>query len=145
MNNQHTVECRINFGVFNMTHSHIHFYSFEMCVFARVLFIFHSRWFCHFDDDNYVNIPKLVELLSNYSPTLDWYLGKPSIASPLEIYVDNVSRPKKRIHVWYRVSYEIEQFQMNKQIKSTKFWFASDDLSVSDFFIFHAEWRKANT
>lgn len=38
-----------------------------------------------------MNIPKLVELLSNYSPTLDWYLGKPSIASPLEIYVDNVS------------------------------------------------------
>lgn len=53
--------------------------------------IFRSRWFCHFDDDNYVNIPKLVELLSNYSPTMDWYLGKPSIASPLEIYVDNVS------------------------------------------------------
>lgn len=59
-----------------------------MCVFCV---IFHSRWFCHFDDDNYVNIPKLVELLSNYSPTQDWYLGKPSIASPLEIYVDNVS------------------------------------------------------
>ncbi|XP_031620624.1 fringe glycosyltransferase [Contarinia nasturtii] len=58
-----------------------------------------KKWFCHFDDDNYVNIPKLVELLSNYSPTLDWYLGKPSIASPLEIYVDNNDdkQPHKKI------------------------------------------------
>lgn len=60
-----------------------------MLIFFFLLFNF--RWFCHFDDDNYVNIPKLVELLNNYSPTRDWYLGKPSIASPLEIYVDNVS------------------------------------------------------
>lgn len=53
--------------------------------------LFICRWFCHFDDDNYVNIPKLVELLNSYNPDGDWYLGKPSIASPLEIYDDIVS------------------------------------------------------
>lgn len=54
-----------------------------------LLFIF--RWFCHFDDDNYVNVPRLVKLLDEYSPTVDWYLGKPSISSPLEIHLDSVS------------------------------------------------------
>lgn len=57
------------------------------------VFVFFSdfRWFCHFDDDNYVNVHKLVDLLKDYSPSVDWYLGKPSIASPLEIFIDNVS------------------------------------------------------
>lgn len=43
------------------------------------------RWFCHFDDDNYVNVPRLVAMLGNYSSQQDWYLGKPSIRAPLEI------------------------------------------------------------
>lgn len=43
------------------------------------------RWFCHFDDDNYVNVPRLVRFLGDYSPREDWYLGKPSIQAPLEI------------------------------------------------------------
>lgn len=44
-----------------------------------------QKWFCHFDDDNYVNIPKLVDLLQLYNPLEDWYLGKPSIMKPLKI------------------------------------------------------------
>lgn len=43
------------------------------------------RWFCHFDDDNYVNVPRLLKLLDNYNPREDWYLGRPSIPAPLEI------------------------------------------------------------
>lgn len=43
------------------------------------------RWMCHFDDDTYVNIPVLVELLQNYKHTEDWYLGKPSLKYPIEI------------------------------------------------------------
>lgn len=57
-----------------------------MCVSLSI-----SRWFCHFDDDNYVNVPRLVKLLDEYSPSVDWYLGKPSISSPLEIHLDSVS------------------------------------------------------
>lgn len=57
------------------------------CWMASNNFNFHVcfRWFCHFDDDNYVNIPRLLEILSNYNPQKDWYLGKPSIRTPLEI------------------------------------------------------------
>ena len=43
------------------------------------------RWFCHFDDDNYVNVPTLVQKLSQFDARQDWYLGKPSLPEPLEI------------------------------------------------------------
>jgi len=58
----------------------------------RQLFDVFCRWFCHFDDDNYVNIPKLLSTLGKYSPQEDWYLGKPSIRTPLEI----LDREKKK-------------------------------------------------
>ena len=47
--------------------------------------IFSFRWFCHFDDDNYVNVPGLVKKLQQFDYDQDWYLGKPSIPEPLEI------------------------------------------------------------
>lgn len=50
-----------------------------------MLLYFCYRWFCHFDDDNYVNVPQLIRTLSNYAWQDDWYLGKPSIKAPLEI------------------------------------------------------------
>ncbi|XP_037044532.1 fringe glycosyltransferase-like [Bradysia coprophila] len=62
-----------------------------------------KKWFCHFDDDNYVNVPRLVSLLNEYSPTMEWYLGKPSVASPLEIHLEykkrKVSEP--RVKFWF--------------------------------------------
>lgn len=51
----------------------------------------HNRFWCHFDDDNYVNIPTLVKLLNEYHASHDWYLGKPSISSPIEISLNAVS------------------------------------------------------
>ena len=49
-------------------------------------------WFCHVDDDNYLNIPSLVKLLSMYSGSEEeLYIGKASIASPLEIAELNTS------------------------------------------------------
>ncbi|ETN63065.1 hypothetical protein AND_005235 [Anopheles darlingi] len=53
-----------------------------------------EQWWCHFDDDNYVNVPRLVRMLDDYSPTQDWYLGKPSISSPLEIFLDSTTQPR---------------------------------------------------
>jgi hypothetical protein len=43
------------------------------------------RWFCHVDDDTYVNVPELSRLLRKYNHTEDWYLGKPSLKHPLEM------------------------------------------------------------
>ncbi|KAG7222557.1 hypothetical protein INR49_016154 [Caranx melampygus] len=43
-----------------------------------------KKWFCHFDDDNYVNVGALLKLLSQYSHTQDAYLGRPSLERPIE-------------------------------------------------------------
>ena len=44
-----------------------------------------ARWFCHFDDDNYVNVPALVSTLQNLNPGEDVYLGKPSLIREMEV------------------------------------------------------------
>ncbi|KOB72460.1 Fringe, partial [Operophtera brumata] len=41
-----------------------------------------KKWFCHFDDDNYVNVPRLVSVLQKYNNQGDWYLGRTSIYKP---------------------------------------------------------------
>jgi fringe protein len=46
---------------------------------------FYFRWFCHFDDDQYVNVPGLLRKLADFPADQPWYLGKNSIDRPLEI------------------------------------------------------------
>ncbi|NXQ88632.1 MFNG acetylglucosaminyltransferase, partial [Nyctibius grandis] len=60
-------------------------------------------WFCHLDDDNYLNPRALLKLLSSYSATWDIYLGKPSLNRPI------------------RASETLP----NNQTKSVRFWFAT--------------------
>ncbi|KAK0178932.1 hypothetical protein PV327_007771 [Microctonus hyperodae] len=62
-----------------------------------------KKWFCHFDDDNYVNVPRLLKLLDNYNPREDWYLGRPSIPAPLEIMRQHSAESSKRSKVkfWF--------------------------------------------
>lgn len=43
-----------------------------------------KKWFCHVDDDNYVILPSLLQLLSSYHPSQDVYLGRPSLDHPIE-------------------------------------------------------------
>ncbi|EDV95819.1 GH15563 [Drosophila grimshawi] len=82
-----------------------HFRKALCCKMSAELDIFlesGKKWFCHFDDDNYVNVPRLVKLLDEYSPSVDWYLGKPSISSPLEIHLDNKNTTtNKKITFWF--------------------------------------------
>lgn len=52
-----------------------------------------SKWWCHWDDDNYVNIDKLLKFLSNYDWRKPWYIGRASLNHKLKInykgrYVD---------------------------------------------------------
>ncbi len=37
------------------------------------------RWFCHFDDDVYVNVPTLMAMLHRYNSTDSLYLGRWSV------------------------------------------------------------------
>lgn len=41
------------------------------------------RWFCHVDDDNYVNARALLKLLRAFPQTLDVYVGRPSLNRPI--------------------------------------------------------------
>lgn len=45
------------------------------------------RWWCHFDDDNYVNIDLLLDILSKYDWRKDFYLGKPSVIDESEVTI----------------------------------------------------------
>ncbi|KAF7691078.1 beta-1,3-N-acetylglucosaminyltransferase lunatic fringe [Silurus meridionalis] len=60
-----------------------------------------KKWFCHVDDDNYVNVRTLVKLLSQYPHTQDLYIGKPSLDRPIEATErlgDNKMRP---VNFWF--------------------------------------------
>uniref|UniRef100_A0A8C5Q4F6 O-fucosylpeptide 3-beta-N-acetylglucosaminyltransferase n=1 Tax=Leptobrachium leishanense TaxID=445787 RepID=A0A8C5Q4F6_9ANUR len=43
-----------------------------------------KKWFCHVDDDNYVNVNALLGLLSSFSHSTDVYVGRPSLDHPVE-------------------------------------------------------------
>ncbi|TRY69066.1 hypothetical protein TCAL_11281 [Tigriopus californicus] len=58
-----------------------------------------KSWFCHFDDDNYVNIQALVSKLQEFDYREDWYLGKPSIPEPLKI--PDRENMKDQLSFWF--------------------------------------------
>lgn len=65
------------------------------------------RWFCHVDDDNYVNVRTLVKHLSQYPHTQDMYIGKPSLDRPIEATErlgDNKMVRRTVLHLMPRVS-----------------------------------------
>lgn len=54
-----------------------------------------TKWFCHFDDDNYVNVPALVKTLRNLNSNKDVYIGKPSLVKEMEAW-DRLDENKKK-------------------------------------------------
>uniref|UniRef100_A0A8C9JPQ3 Fringe-like glycosyltransferase domain-containing protein n=1 Tax=Panthera tigris altaica TaxID=74533 RepID=A0A8C9JPQ3_PANTA len=59
------------------------------------------KWFCHVDDDNYVNVRALLRLLASSQHTQDVYIGKPSLDRPIqatERVSENTMRP---VHFWF--------------------------------------------
>ena len=44
--------------------------------FYHIFFLAGKRWFCHFDDDSYVNIPSLVRKLSTFDSNEKIFLGR---------------------------------------------------------------------
>lgn len=49
------------------------------------------RWFCHVDDDNYVNPRALLQLLKGFPQAGDVYVGRPSLNRPI-----HASEPQPR-------------------------------------------------
>ena len=43
-----------------------------------------GKWWCHWDDDMYVNVDRLRELLEKYDWRKEFYVGRASIDYPLQ-------------------------------------------------------------
>ncbi|TRY54821.1 hypothetical protein DNTS_001788 [Danionella cerebrum] len=59
-----------------------------------------KKWFCHVDDDNYVNVKTLVKMLSNYPHTQDMYIGKPSLDRPIEA-TERLGDKMRPVNFWF--------------------------------------------
>ncbi|CAL8330703.1 unnamed protein product [Merluccius merluccius] len=60
-----------------------------------------KKWFCHVDDDNYVNVGSLVKLLSQFRHTQDVYLGRPSLERPIQATERLGSTHQKEVRFWF--------------------------------------------
>ncbi|KAM4530412.1 beta-1,3-N-acetylglucosaminyltransferase lunatic fringe [Odontesthes bonariensis] len=60
-----------------------------------------KKWFCHVDDDNYLNVRTLVKQLSQYPHTQDMYIGKPSLDRPIEATERLGDNKMKPVNFWF--------------------------------------------
>ncbi|XP_077474461.1 beta-1,3-N-acetylglucosaminyltransferase lunatic fringe [Stigmatopora argus] len=60
-----------------------------------------KKWFCHVDDDNYVNVRALLKQLSQYQHTQDVYIGKPSLDRPIEATERLGDNKLKPVNFWF--------------------------------------------
>ncbi|NXG32475.1 MFNG acetylglucosaminyltransferase, partial [Dromaius novaehollandiae] len=60
-----------------------------------------QSWFCHLDDDNYLNPQALLKLLSSYSAAWDVYIGKPSLNRPIRASETLPNNKTKSVRFWF--------------------------------------------
>ncbi|KAK5865549.1 hypothetical protein PBY51_019814 [Eleginops maclovinus] len=60
-----------------------------------------KKWFCHVDDDNYLNVGSLLKLLSQFSHTQDVYIGRPSLERPIEATEKLGTTEMKQVRFWF--------------------------------------------
>ncbi|XP_034544892.1 beta-1,3-N-acetylglucosaminyltransferase lunatic fringe-like [Notolabrus celidotus] len=60
-----------------------------------------KKWFCHVDDDNYLNVGSLLKLLSQYSHTQDVYIGRPSLERPIEATERLDTAETRQVRFWF--------------------------------------------
>ncbi|KAM3623593.1 uncharacterized protein V6R79_013041 [Siganus canaliculatus] len=59
------------------------------------------KWFCHVDDDNYLNSAALLELLSQFRHTQDVYIGRPSLEHPINATATLDANSTKQVRFWF--------------------------------------------
>ncbi|KAM9792297.1 beta-1,3-N-acetylglucosaminyltransferase lunatic fringe-like [Neosynchiropus ocellatus] len=60
-----------------------------------------KKWFCHLDDDNYMNTGALRRLLAQYRHTQDVYIGRPSLERPIDAEEMQGSAGTKQVKFWF--------------------------------------------
>ncbi|XP_004610750.1 beta-1,3-N-acetylglucosaminyltransferase manic fringe [Sorex araneus] len=59
------------------------------------------RWFCHVDDDNYVNPRALLKLLSAFPSGHDVYVGRPSLNRPIHASEPQPHNRTRLVQFWF--------------------------------------------
>ncbi|KAM4838485.1 beta-1,3-N-acetylglucosaminyltransferase manic fringe isoform X1 [Urocitellus parryii] len=59
------------------------------------------RWFCHVDDDNYVNPWALLRLLRAFPAALDVYVGRPSLNRPIHASEPQPRNRTRLVQFWF--------------------------------------------
>ncbi|XP_057597606.1 beta-1,3-N-acetylglucosaminyltransferase manic fringe isoform X1 [Hippopotamus amphibius kiboko] len=59
------------------------------------------RWFCHVDDDNYLNPKALLKLLKTFPRTRDVYLGRPSLNRPIRASEPQPHNRTRLVQFWF--------------------------------------------
>ncbi|KAG9337361.1 hypothetical protein JZ751_028781 [Albula glossodonta] len=60
-----------------------------------------KKWFCHVDDDNYVNPAALLSLLSAFPLNSDIYVGKPSLDHPIRAHELLENNKTREVEFWF--------------------------------------------
>ncbi|KAK5865349.1 hypothetical protein PBY51_019629 [Eleginops maclovinus] len=60
-----------------------------------------KRWFCHVDDDNYLNPEALLSLLSAFAQDGDIYVGKPSLDKPITAHELLEGNATREVRFWF--------------------------------------------
>ncbi|KAM7394669.1 hypothetical protein PAMP_021455 [Pampus punctatissimus] len=60
-----------------------------------------KRWFCHVDDDNYVNPEALLSLLLAFPQDGDIYVGKPSLDKPITAHELLEGNATREVRFWF--------------------------------------------
>uniref|UniRef100_A0A672Y309 MFNG O-fucosylpeptide 3-beta-N-acetylglucosaminyltransferase n=1 Tax=Sphaeramia orbicularis TaxID=375764 RepID=A0A672Y309_9TELE len=60
-----------------------------------------KRWFCHVDDDNYVNPHTLLSLLQTFPQDADIYVGKPSLDKPITAHELLEGNATREVQFWF--------------------------------------------
>ncbi|XP_069509138.1 beta-1,3-N-acetylglucosaminyltransferase manic fringe [Ambystoma mexicanum] len=58
-------------------------------------------WFCHLDDDNYLNPGALLRLLGRYSSEQSVYIGKPSLNRPIKAAEPKPNNKTSPVFFWF--------------------------------------------
>ncbi|XP_062932137.1 beta-1,3-N-acetylglucosaminyltransferase manic fringe isoform X2 [Cynocephalus volans] len=59
------------------------------------------RWFCHVDDDNYMNPRALLQLLRTFPPAHDVYVGRPSLNRPIHASEPQPHNRTRLVQFWF--------------------------------------------
>ncbi|XP_040001205.1 beta-1,3-N-acetylglucosaminyltransferase manic fringe isoform X1 [Xiphias gladius] len=60
-----------------------------------------KRWFCHVDDDNYLNLEALLSLLSAFPQEGDIYVGRPSLDKPITAHELLEGNATREVRFWF--------------------------------------------